>query len=109
VLLQALRAAAGDLEHPHAADSEHPDDRPERGGSAEPPGGYQSVRVTSTSLADGLLVIAESFPADKVAATADPEVYQVVGWTCTTSSTGQTAATRSWTTWSACANRQRPR
>jgi len=70
VLLKALRAAAGDLEHPH--------DRPKRGGSAEPPAGDQSVRITSTSLADGLLVIAESFLADKVAAAADPEVYQVV-------------------------------
>ena len=78
VLLKALRAAAGDLEHPHAADSEHPHDPPEPGGSAEPPGGDQSAGVTTTSLADGLLVMAESFLAEKAATAADPEVYQVV-------------------------------
>jgi Domain of unknown function (DUF222) len=78
VLLKALRAAAGDLEHPHAADPEHPHDRPERAGSAEPPADGQPLAPTSTSLADGLLVIAESFLAEKVAAAADPEVYQVV-------------------------------
>jgi hypothetical protein len=92
VLLKALRAAAGDLQHPHPADGEHPHpagqrdphDGPERGGSAEPPAGDQAAaagtptEVTSSSLADALLVIAEAFLAGKVAAAADPEVYQVV-------------------------------
>jgi len=55
VLLKALRAAASDLEHPHAADSEHPPDGPGRGGSAEPPtgdqvpAGNQSSRTASSS------------------------------------------------------------
>jgi hypothetical protein len=92
VLLKALRAAAGDLQHPHPADGEHPHpagqrdphDGPERGGSAEPPtgdqvpAGNQSSQMTSSSLADALLVIAEAFLAEKAAVADDPEVYQVV-------------------------------
>jgi hypothetical protein len=84
VLLKALRAAAGDLEHPHAADPEHPPDGPDRGGSAEPPtgdqvpAGDQPAQMTSSSLADALLVIAEAFLAEKVATAGDPEVYQVI-------------------------------
>jgi len=84
VLLKALRAAAGDLEHPHAADSERPPDGPDRGGSAEPPtgdqvpSGDQSAQMTFSSLADALLVIAEAFLAEKAAAADDPEAYQVI-------------------------------
>ncbi len=76
VLLQALRAAAGDLEHPH---DEHADV------SAETPAGElpaapadQPLKVTSSSLADAMLVLAEAFLADKVAAADNPDVYQVV-------------------------------
>jgi len=65
VLLKALRAAAGDLEHPHE------DQAP--GVSAETP-----AAVTSSSLADALLVLAEAFLAGQVAAANDPEVYQVI-------------------------------
>jgi len=84
VLLKALRAAAGDLEHPHAADSERQPDGPDRGGSAEPPtgdqvpAGDQSAQITSSSLADALLVMAEAFLAEKAAAADDPEAYQVI-------------------------------
>ena len=78
VLLKALRAAAGDLEHPH--------DGREAGVSAETPGGDRAPAgnppppqpPTSTGLADALLVIAEAFLAGKVAAADDPEVYQVI-------------------------------
>ena len=82
VLLKALRAAAGELEHPHAADSEHPQTRQESAVSAETPDGNQAPDAdqppTSTSLADALLLIAEVFLAGKVAVADDPEVYQVV-------------------------------
>jgi Domain of unknown function (DUF222)/HNH endonuclease len=82
VLLKALRAAAGELEHPHAADSEHPQTRQVSGVSAETPDGNQAPDAdqppTSTSLADALLLIAEAFLAGKVAVADDPEVYQVV-------------------------------
>jgi hypothetical protein len=70
VLLKALRAAAADLEHPH--DGQPPDV------SAETPAAAKPQAPTSSSLADALLVIAEAFLAEKVAAADDPEVYQVV-------------------------------
>jgi hypothetical protein len=69
VLLKALRAATGDLDHPHDSDA---------GVSAETPPGDNPAAVTSSSLADALLVIAEAFLAAKVAAADDPEVYQVI-------------------------------
>jgi hypothetical protein len=108
VLLQALRAAAGDLDHPHhdhgldrgragvpaetpaageppasdppvgeAPDGEAPD------GEAPPAGqpaaaGEGPALVTSTSLADALLVIAEAYLAGQIAAAANPEIYQVI-------------------------------
>ncbi len=78
VLLQALRAAAGDLDHPH--------DGHDRGVSAEtapagePPAvsAAAPVTVTSSHLADALLVIAETFLAGKVADAENPGVYQVI-------------------------------
>ena len=71
VLLKALRAAAGDLEHPHhAADGDV---------SAETtPAREQPGAETSTSLADALVAISEAFLAEKVAAADDPDVYQVI-------------------------------
>ena len=69
-LLKALRAAAGDLEHPR--ESGQPDV------SAETSAVGQPSAPTSSSLADALVVIAEAFLADKVATAEDPDVYQVV-------------------------------
>jgi 5-methylcytosine-specific restriction endonuclease McrA len=66
VLLQALRAAAGDLEHPHPGHD---------GGEGVP---ARSAPVTSTSMADALLVICETFLAGQAAAATNPEVYQVI-------------------------------
>jgi hypothetical protein len=73
VLLKALRAAAGDLEHPHDASADG--DKP--GVSATPSAGEPRV-VTSSSLADALVLIAEAFLADKVGAAETPDVYQVI-------------------------------
>ncbi len=70
VLLKALRAAAGDLDRPHAEDAGDV--------SAETPAvGPPAVR-TSSDLADGLVAVAEAFLAGKVATAEDPEVYQVI-------------------------------
>src|SRR5580700_5637246 len=83
VLLKALRAAAGDLEHPHESDVEH-EPAQEAGVSAETsaavPGepADPAERPTSSSLADALLIIAEAFLAGKVAGADDPDVYQVI-------------------------------
>ena len=62
VLLKALRAAVGDLEHPHVS----------------APGAAQADAPTSSNLADALLAIAEAFLAEKAAAADDPDLYQVV-------------------------------
>ena len=95
VLLQALRAAAGDLEHPHGGhdgpqggDPGHPPGEHGRAGrardgqdggvSAETRAGRQPVAPTSSGLADALVAVAEAFLAGKVAGADDAEVYQVV-------------------------------
>jgi hypothetical protein len=64
VLLQALRAAAGDLEHPHDDAVPAPQGAP--------------VTVTSSGAADALLVIAEAFLAGQIATASNSEVYQVI-------------------------------
>ena len=81
VLLKALRAAANDLEHPHDSHK-----NTERGVSAETPTAAPPeapavappAAPTSSSLVDALVIIAEAFLAEKVAAAGDPEVYQVI-------------------------------
>jgi hypothetical protein len=105
VLLQALRAAAGDLEHPHPGhDGNTPAQTPPApagqtptgetairsdettGASAEETGaapGTEPVTATSSNLADALLVIAEAFLASKAAAADNPDVYQVIIHVCT--------------------------
>jgi hypothetical protein len=79
VLLKALRAAASDLEHTRPGDAEqgHPAGEPGVV-TAEAPAAGQPQALTSSSLADALLVIAEAFLSEKVAAADDPEVYQVI-------------------------------
>jgi len=86
VLLQALRAAAGDLEHPHPGhDGEEgvparTTPGREQPAPGEPPaadGPQPTPVVTSTSMADALLVIAEDFLSGQAAA-GNPEVYQVI-------------------------------
>src|SRR5690349_16768043 len=68
VLLKALRAACADL----AGD-------PRAGVSADAPAAAEAPAVrTSSDLADGLVAVAESFLAAKVAGADDAEVYQVV-------------------------------
>jgi len=92
VLLQALRAAAGDLEHPHDGhdgDLEHPHDGQQSGdlehahhgpdgGVSATPAARQPEAPTSSGLADALVAVAEAFLAGKVAGADDAEVYQVV-------------------------------
>jgi hypothetical protein len=94
VLLKALRAAVGDLEHPHDPEPSGPQTDvsaetpavcvpgrevpPDGGPATETPSDGPPIVATSSALADALLVIAEAFLADKVAASDDPEVYQVV-------------------------------
>ena len=74
VLLKALRAAAGDLEHPH----KHEEEGAGVVNAETPAAAGLPVVATSSSLADALLVVAEAFLAGKVAGADAPEVYQVV-------------------------------
>ena len=83
VLLKALRAACADLagdprtdvsaETPTAAATPAADTPP----AGQPAAGAPAVR-TSSDLADGLVAVAESFLAGKVAGADDAEIYQVV-------------------------------
>jgi hypothetical protein len=74
VLLQALRAAAGDLDHPHDAEPGVSAETP----AAETPADDKPRVETSTSLADALVAICEAFLAGQVAAADNPDVYQVI-------------------------------
>jgi len=105
IVLKALRAAADDLEHPHdrpdssqdaenagsaghgvsagtraTREPEPPAAPPEAMAAAPPeaPAAARPAAPTSSSLADALVIVAEAFLAGKVAAAADPEVYQVI-------------------------------
>src|ERR1019366_4744870 len=83
VLLQALRAA-GDLGHPHhdggGVSAETPPAEPPAGTPAagQPAAGPGTRPVTSSDLADALLVIAEAFLAGQAAAADNPGIYQIV-------------------------------
>ena len=66
VLLKALRAAAGDLEHPHHGETEAI--------SAETPADGKAAVQTSSSLADALLAVAEAFLAAKAGIPPSPAV-----------------------------------
>ncbi|MFY9891026.1 MAG: DUF222 domain-containing protein, partial [Streptosporangiaceae bacterium] len=80
VLLQALRAAADDVEHPHterphshaAGDGEGPAGQEGSAGRAE------SAESAAASLADALVQVAGAYLSGKVAAAANPDIYQVV-------------------------------
>jgi Domain of unknown function (DUF222) len=92
VLLQALRAASNDLDHPH----EHEDAAAQAGVSAEtfPAVFAETARPQapdSSSLADALVTVAESFLAGKAAAAANPDVYQVIVHVGTDALSGGTA------------------
>jgi Domain of unknown function (DUF222) len=76
LLMQALRAAANDLEHPHKSghgDTASATDPGAGGGDGVPagtPGGQ--------SLPDALVDVARAFLAEKVDTASNPDIYQVV-------------------------------
>ena len=73
VVLQALRAATGDLDRQTDHEEHEQADRV----SAETPGSTQPV-VTPASLADGLVEIAGSFLGSKIETASNPDIYQVI-------------------------------
>ncbi|HEY2075710.1 MAG TPA: DUF222 domain-containing protein, partial [Streptosporangiaceae bacterium] len=70
VVLQALCAACGDLEHPHGP---HDDDPARISQAAETP-----QHQTSASLADALVDLAGVFLGGKIARAFNPDIYQVI-------------------------------
>ena len=83
VLLQALRAATADPDHPRdGQDASVPAETAPaaQAPAAEAPAAATPAPLTVTSchLADGLLVIAETFLAAQVADADNPDVYQVI-------------------------------
>jgi len=98
VVLQALRAAAGDCEHPHRAHDDPTEDggqgphtRPWADGvsaethaddaASEAPGGARAAQNTATcraSLADALVEVAGAYLSGKVARASNPDIYQVI-------------------------------
>ena len=73
MLLQALRAALGDLEHPHeesasAETAEMSATREQR----------RDVSDSSSNLADALVEIAEAFLGGKISTADNPDLYQVI-------------------------------
>jgi 5-methylcytosine-specific restriction endonuclease McrA len=68
-LLQALRAATGDLEHPH-------DNQGSAAAGVDV--SAETSRQTSSSLADALVAIAEAYLAGKSVAADNADVYQVI-------------------------------
>ena len=72
VVLQALRAAAGDCEHPHRPhDDTAEDTRP-----AEHSG--RGASTCRASLADALVQVAGTYLSEKIAAAGNPDIYQVI-------------------------------
>jgi 5-methylcytosine-specific restriction endonuclease McrA len=99
VVLQALRAAAGDCEHPHRPHREPAEDagpaqdaRPGAGGvpagtrrgataSGDPGDGDPARPGTAAcraSLADALVQVAGAYLSQKIATAGDPDIYQVI-------------------------------
>jgi 5-methylcytosine-specific restriction endonuclease McrA len=69
VVLQALRAASGDLDHPHDVSAETP--------ATKEDGGPEPV-VTPANLADALVEVASTFLADKIEHASNADIYHVV-------------------------------
>ncbi|HEY1320939.1 MAG TPA: HNH endonuclease signature motif containing protein, partial [Streptosporangiaceae bacterium] len=78
VLLKALRAACADLAGDPRGDVSAETPAAETPAAEAPPPACAPVARTSSDLADGLVAVAESFLAGKVAGADDAEVYQVV-------------------------------
>ncbi len=70
VVLQALRAAAGDLVHPH-----QPEPAP---AAPEPVPAGQEPQAPAAGLADALVEVAGAFLAGKTGTATNPDIYQVI-------------------------------
>jgi 5-methylcytosine-specific restriction endonuclease McrA len=82
VVLQALRAAAGDCEHPHRPHSSPAEDTaPADDAPANPDGSDQGRPGGGTcqaSLADALVQVAGAYLSKKIATAGNPDIYHVI-------------------------------
>jgi hypothetical protein len=90
VVLQALRAAAGDCEHPHRPHQDTAEDvRPAAGGvpagtraadaaPGDPAQAGQGTAACRASLADALVEVAGAYLSGKIATAGNPDIYQVI-------------------------------
>jgi 5-methylcytosine-specific restriction endonuclease McrA len=91
VVLQALRASLGDLDHPHDGDDDEPDgrtraerlkERDDANGTdlrhGERPAWNEATQVPAEDLADALTEVCASFLQGKIATADNPDVYQVI-------------------------------
>jgi len=74
VVLQALRAACGDLEHPHRL---HADESAPAAGASDD-AVTETAKQTPAGLADALVDIARDVLAGKIARASNPDIYQVI-------------------------------
>jgi 5-methylcytosine-specific restriction endonuclease McrA len=72
VVLQALRAAAGDCEHPHRPHDDTAEDATPAGDSG------RNAATCRASLADALVQVAGMYLKGKIAAAGNPDIYQVI-------------------------------
>jgi hypothetical protein len=95
VVLQALRAATGDCEHPHRPHPGPAEDTPPAGPAGDVPAGThagtaapgeadggaragQGSAVCAASLADALVEVAGAYLSGKIATAGNPDIYQVI-------------------------------
>jgi 5-methylcytosine-specific restriction endonuclease McrA len=71
VVLQALRAATGDLDHPH-------DDHDDEGADVSAQTRPEPLKVATENLAEALTEVAGAYLAGKVAAADNADIYQVI-------------------------------
>ena len=81
VVLQALRAAASDCEHPHRPHPGPAEDTAPAGDAANPDGSAPAGQRDGTcqaSLADALVEVAGAYLSGKIASAGNPDIYHVI-------------------------------
>jgi hypothetical protein len=80
VVLQALRAAAGDCEHPHRSHRDPAEDTAPADDAAANPDASSGVGdgTCQASLADALVEVAGTYLSGKIATAGNPDLYQVI-------------------------------
>jgi 5-methylcytosine-specific restriction endonuclease McrA len=78
VVLQALRAAAGDCEHPHRPHGDPAEDPTPAEDTRPAEYAGQVTRTCRASLADALVEVAGAYLAGKIATAGNPDLYQVI-------------------------------